>query len=426
MSIFIKNIRVIDPSCNRDEIADILIDNEKITRVAAGIDLQDKTCQVIDGAGLVAMPGLVDAHVHFRDPGQTYKEDIHTGALASAAGGYTSVVMMANTVPTIDRPEVLKDVLERGSKEDIHIYSAVNATKGMQGKEIVDYAPLKEMGAVMITDDGKPILDAKVFEEVCKKAKGFNLPLSLHEEDPKYISENGVNSGSAAEALGLTGSDREAETSIIDRDIKIASKTGVELCIQHISTKEGVELVRKAKKDGANIHAEATPHHFSLTDDAVAIHKTLAKMNPPLRKLEDMLAIREGLADGTIDMIATDHAPHSIEEKSKPFKDAPSGIIGLETALSLAITNLVGTDTLTLLELAKVMSLNVANLYNLAAGTLKEGANADIVIFDDKEEYTVPGTFASKSVNSPFIGTKLKGKIKYTICDGKIVYEERK
>lgn len=425
MSICIKNVRVIDPLYNRDEVADILINNGKIISVEKEINVNDD-CQIIDATNLVAMPGLVDAHVHFRDPGQTHKEDIHTGALSAAAGGYTSVVMMANTVPTIDCPEVLQDVLARGSKESIHIYSAVNATKGMQGKEIVDYVPLKEMGAVMITDDGKPILDEDVFRTVCIKAKEVELPLSLHEEDPKYISENGVNSGSAALGLGLTGSDRMAEISIIDRDIKIAKDAGVALCIQHISTKEGVDLVRKAKKEGANIHAEATPHHFSLTDDAVAIHETLAKMNPPLRKLDDMLAIRKGLADGTIDMIATDHAPHSVEEKSKPFKDAPSGIIGLETALSLAVTNLIDTKVLTLVELAKVMSLNVARLYNLPAGTLEEGANADIVIFDEQEEYTVPDKFASKSVNSPFVGTKLKGKIKYTICNGKIVYEERK
>lgn len=422
MDLLIKNIRIIDPGIDLDEIGDILVRNGTINKLGTGISCEN--AEIIDGTGLTAMPGLVDAHVHFRDPGQTHKEDIHTGALASAAGGYTSVVMMANTVPTIDCPEVLQDVLERGSKENIHIYSAVNATKGMQGKEIIDYAPLKKMGAAIITDDGKPILDEELFREICKKAREINLPLSLHEEDPKYISENGVNSGSAAAELGLTGSDRMAEISIIDRDIKIAKEEKVTLCIQHISTKEGVELVRCAKKAGADIHAEATPHHFSITDDAVKIHGTLAKMNPPLRKHEDMIAVREGLADGTIDMIATDHAPHSVIEKSKPFKEAPSGIIGLETALPLAITNLVDTGYLSMIDLAKVLSLNAAKLYSLPAGTLSEGANADIVIFDANEEFTVGKTFASKSVNSPFIGSKLKGKIKYTICDGKIVFKE--
>ena len=426
----IKNIRLIDPANKLDKICDIVIHGGKITQIREAGEASDtkewssvlEGNKVIDGNGLVAAPGFVDVHVHFRDPGQTHKEDIHTGALAAVAGGYTSVVMMANTVPTIDNAHVLSDVLERAKREPLHIYSCVNATKGMKGRDIVEIEPLIKMGAVGVTDDGKPILNEGIFRTVCMIASDFDVPLSLHEEDPQYIKENGVNSGTAAKKLGLTGSDRKAEISMIDRDIKIAERTCVKLSIQHISTKEGVELVRKAKKRGSSIYAEATPHHFSLTDDVVEKYGTLAKMNPPLRKKEDMLAIRKGLADGTIDMIATDHAPHSKEEKEKPFTQAPSGIIGLETALPLAITNLVNEKVLDLSKLVELMSLNPAKLYKLPAGSLSVGEPADIVIFDPDEDVVIK-EFKSKSSNSPFVGAHLKGKVRYTIVDGKIVYQ---
>lgn len=430
----IKNIRVINPSNDFDKICDVHIENGIIkaieeVKVAESISScteasADISSDIIDGTGLIAAPGLVDVHVHFRDPGQTHKEDIHTGAMASIAGGYTSVVMMANTVPTIDNSDTLKYVLEKGDKEPLHIYSCVNATMGMKGEEVVDYDKLIKEGAVGITDDGKPILDEKVVRNVFVSAAKLNVPVSLHEEDPKYISENGVNSGKAANGIGLTGSDRMAEISIIERDLKIASEEGVKLNIQHISTKEGVELVRAAKLSNSNIHAEATPHHFSLNDEAVGRFGTLAKMNPPLRSEEDRLAIIKGLRDGTIDIIATDHAPHSAEEKSKEFKDAPSGIIGLETALSLGITNLVNQGELSISKLFELMSLNPARLYGIDAGELAVGKHADIVIIKPDEEYVVK-TFQSKSFNSPFIGMKLCGKVKYTICDGNIVYSDK-
>ena len=419
--MIIKNVRLIDPANDLDCIRNILIEDGRIKRISESSIEEAADDMVIDGKGLIAAPGLVDVHIHFRDPGQTHKEDIHTGALAAAHGGYTSVVMMANTVPTIDCEEVLTDVLNRASQEKINIYSCVNASYGMKGETAVDPLPLKKLGAVGVTDDGKPILDEELFIEVCKKAKAANLPLSLHEEDPKYISENGVNSGEAAGNLGLTGSDRMAEISIIERDLKIAGELGVTLSIQHISTKEGVELVRKAKRSNPDIHAEATPHHFTLTDEAVSQYGTLAKMNPPLRKEDDMLAIRYGIQDGTIDMIATDHAPHSADEKNQEFTKAPSGIIGLETALSLAIMNLVDTGVIDYKRLIEVMSLNPARLYKLKAGDLSLGNQADIVIFDPDEEY-IAGDFYSKSSNSPFTGWKLKGRVKYTICHGEIVY----
>lgn len=420
--MIIKNIRVIDPANDLDDVCNIVIKDGKIDSITAS-DVIGADENIIDGSGLIAGPGLVDVHVHFRDPGQTHKEDIHSGAMASVAGGYTSVVMMANTVPTIDNEDTLRDVLTRGSSEPLHIYTCINATKEMKGAESYDYSLLKKQGAVGITDDGKPILDENVLREVFIKARELDLPVSLHEEDPKYISENGVNSGEAAENLGLKGSDRQAEITMVQRDLELAIETGVKLNIQHISTKEGVELVRKAKQKSLDIHAEATPHHFSLTDEAVAKYGTLAKMNPPLRKYDDMMAIRKALADGTIDIIATDHAPHSIEEKSLEFAKAPSGIIGLETALPLAITNLIGNDVIGYKKLFELMSLNPAVMYKLEAGTLSAGANADIVIFDPESEVVVPDKFYSKSVNTPFIGAKLKGKVKYTIVNGNIVYE---
>lgn len=424
--MIIYNVRVVDPANSIDDICDIEIADGKI----AAINKATKSpCTVgtddIDGTGLIAAPGFVDVHVHFRDPGQTHKETIHTGAMASIAGGYTSVVMMANTSPTIDCEDVLSDVLKRGANEPLHIYSCVNATYGMKGEKVCDYELLKKAGAVGITDDGKPILDANVMCQVLEQAEKVNLPVSLHEEDLQYISENGVNSGDVAMKIGLTGSDRMAEISMIDRDIKLASKYNVKLNIQHISTKEGVELVRQAKKSNPNIYAEATPHHFTLTDEAVLVHGTKAKMNPPLRKSEDRDAIRQGLADGTIDMIATDHAPHSVEEKNKPFAEAPSGIIGLETALPLAVTNLVNTGVIGYPRLVELMSLAPARLYGIQAGTLSTGVNADIAIFDPQEEYSIPETFNSKSVNTPFVSERVFGKVKYTIVNGNVVYKDK-
>lgn len=422
IAMVIKNIRVIDPSSSRDEISDIFIRNGMIVSkqdYESFGSLEDDTC--IDGTGLIAGPGLVDVHVHFRDPGQTYKEDIHTGAMAAVAGGFTSVVMMANTVPPIDSPEAVRDVLARAAKEALHIYTCATVTKEMKGSKLCDYESLVKAGAVGFTDDGKPILDedllAQAFDEISK----LNVPVSLHEEDPAYIAENGVNSGPAASNLGLTGSDRRAEYSIIERDLRIASKHPVRLNIQHISTSEGVEAVRRAKESMPDIHAEATPHHFTLTDSAVNEYGTLAKMNPPLRTAADREAIWEGLSDGTIDIIATDHAPHSLDEKSRDFKDAPSGITGLETSFLLAYSILYQKGILEYDRLFTLMSLAPAKLYGLDAGTLSEGAPADIMIFSP-DETTVYASSRSKSCNSPFLGKTLNGRIRYTIVDGNIVY----
>ena len=422
--MIIKNIRVIDPVNNIDEISDIYIWDKKIVSkedhaASAGESIPKDT--VIDGTGLIAGPGLVDVHVHFRDPGQTHKEDIHTGSLAAAAGGFTSVVMMANTVPPLDDPETIRSILARAAKEDIHIYTCANVTKGMKGEELCDYNALRTAGAVGFTDDGKPVMNETLLKNAFEQISKLGLPVSLHEEDPAYITENGVNSGDAAKALGLTGSDRRAEIAMIERDLAIASKSGVKLNIQHISTAEGVDLVRRAKRTDPNIHAEATPHHFTLTDAAVSEHGTLAKMNPPLRSEDDREAIWEGLSDGTIDIIATDHAPHSREEKSLDFVKAPSGIIGLETAFILAYQVLVQTDIIDIKKLFELMSTNPARLYGLPAGTLSVGACADIVIFspDQVTHYTAS---RSRSCNSPFLGKTIAGRIVYTIAGGNIIY----
>ena len=381
--------------------------------------------KIIDAKGCIVAPGLVDVHVHFRDPGLTYKEDIETGAKAALKGGFTSVVLMANTKPTVDNEETLAYVLEKGAKTDLHVHTCAAVTKGLSGKEMVDMDMLLAKGAVGFTDDGIPIMDEELLETAMKKAAELGVPVSLHEEDASLITNNGVNRGKASEHYGIGGSPREAEISLIERDLEVALRTGAILNVQHISSKEGVELVRQAKKrsDKGNIHAEATPHHFTLNEEAVIKHGTLAKMNPPLREEADRLAIIEGLKDGTIDIIATDHAPHSAEEKAKPITEAPSGIIGLETALSLGITNLVHTGELTMSELLAPMTCNPAKMYHLNAGTIEEGKPADIVIISADEEWTV-GDYESKSTNSPFTGMNLKGVVKYTIVDGKIVYTQ--
>ena len=379
---------------------------------------------MIDASGLVVAPGLVDVHVHFRDPGFTAKEDIDTGAASAVKGGYTSVVMMGNTDPRCDNPETLSYMLEKGSKTPLHIYVTCNATMGMKGEELTDIQRLHKSGAVGVTDDGLPIMDHGILTQVFLQAAMCGIPVSLHEEDPSLIENNGVNRGKASDHFGIGGSPKEAEYTLIRRDLQIAEGTGARVDIQHISTAEGVQAVREAREKGLDVHAEATPHHFTLTEDAVISHGTLAKMNPPLRTEADRLAIIKGLQDGTIDMIATDHAPHTGEEKALPITKAPSGIIGLETALGLGITELVDKGYITMMDLIRLMSFGPASVYNLDAGYIKEGGPADITLIDPEKEWTVEDDFASKAHNTPFIGWKLKGKAVMTIVSGNIAYKE--
>lgn len=419
--ILIKGGRVIDPERNLDQVMDVELEEGRIGRMGTFAD-EGTYEQVIDARGQVVAPGLVDVHVHFRDPGLTYKEDIQTGAAAAAAGGFTTVVCMANTKPVVDNVETLQYIIEEGKKTGIHVLADANVTVGMKGQELTDMEALKAAGAAGFTDDGIPMLDAGLVERAMKEAARLDMPLSFHEEHPAFIKNNGINHGEVSEKLGLYGSPSLAEDVLVARDCMIALHTGATVNIQHMSSEGAVKMVGLAKELGAKVAAEVTPHHFTLTEEAVLTHGALAKMNPPLRTEKDRQALIAGLKNGTIDIIATDHAPHSREEKGKPLAEAPSGIIGLETALALGITELVAKGHLTMAELMEKMSLNPARLYRLECGRLQEGAPADLVIFNEQETWTVEA-YRSKSVNSPFTGCRLQGKVKYTICSGKIVYE---
>lgn len=425
--ILIKNGRVIDPAKGTDDVMDMVIDGGKIKAIGHYPENGEYET-VIDASGLTVGPGLIDVHVHFRDPGLTYKEDIGTGAAAAKKGGFTTVVTMANTKPPVDSEETVRYVLEEGKKTGIHVLPAACVSVGMKGQELTDMDALKAAGAVGFTDDGIPLMDQKLVRQAMLKAKELDVPLSFHEEDPAFISENGIHAGEAAKALGIQGSPALAEDALVARDCMLALHTGASVNIQHISSVNSVRMVKLAKELGADVTAEVTPHHFTLTESAVLEHGAMAKMNPPLRTEKDRLGIIEGIRDGSIDMIATDHAPHSAEEKAvEPVWKAPSGIIGLETALALAVTNLVKPGHLTMVQLMEKMSLNPAKLYRFDKGSVAEGADADLVIFDENERWTVTeDDIASKSHNTPFIGAELYGRVKYTICGGRIVYEDKK
>ena len=446
----VKNGMVVDPEKLDMQPFDVVLDGGRI----AGIGFYEDNGSyetVVDATGCVVAPGLVDVHVHFRDPGLTYKEDIRTGAAAAAAGGYTTVVCMANTKPPVDNAETLRYVLEEGKKTGIHVLSAATVSVGMKGQELTDMRALAAAGAAGFTDDGSPLMNEALVREAMELAGELDVPLSFHEEDPAFIKNNGINHGAVSEKLGICGSPAVAEDSLAARDCMIAldvsrraqtrgnaggsagcplpadcvpAPGGAIANIQHISSRAAVEQVRLAKRLGARVCAEVTPHHFTLTEEAVLKYKAMAKMNPPLRTEEDRQALIAGLRDGTIDIIATDHAPHSAEEKTRALTEAPSGIIGLETALALGITELVRPGYLTLPELIAKMSLNPARLYRLDCGRMQTGAAADLVVFQPDETWTVE-KFRSRSANSPFTGRELCGKVKYTICGGRIVYRDR-
>ncbi len=420
--IVIKNGYVINPKSGFEGKADIVIKDEIVT--AIGSEEIPAEAEVIDATGLVVAPGLVDVHTHFRDPGFEYKEDIYTGAKAAAAGGYTTVIMMCNTKPTIDNVETLSYVLNKGKETGIRVESCGAVSLGLKGETLTNMDALAAAGAIGFTDDGIPLMDEEKLREAMEKTAALNMPISLHEEDASLITNNGVNRGKASDFYGIGGSPREAEISLIERDLQIALETGAIVNVQHISTKEGVELVRKAKSvPGNRVHAEATPHHIALTENAVIAKGTLAKVNPPIRTEEDRLAIIEGLKDGTIDIIATDHAPHAKEEKDKAITEAPSGMLGLEAALPLCIEKLVKEAGMPMMEVLDKLTAKPAAMYNIDRGDLRVGGPADLVIFNPDEKWTVTG-FQSKSQNSPFLGEELTGKVKYTICKGMVVYKD--
>ena len=417
----IKNVRILDPASATDITGDIGIENGKIA--AIGTVETKAEDQVLDGQGLVAAPGLVDTHVHFRDPGLTYKEDIYSGARAAAAGGFTSVVCMANTKPVADNADTVSYIVNKGKKTNIHVYATAAVTKAFDGKNLTDFRELLKAGAVGFTDDGIPIKDAKTVKAAMELAAELDVPISLHEEDPDLIQRPGVNQGKVSEKLNYGGAPARSEYEMVRRDCDLTLQTRAKTVIQHISSAESVEAVRQCWRKGGRIYGEVTPQHFSATEDLVLEKGALARVNPPLRTEADRQAIIEGLKDGTLNIIATDHAPHSREEKAKDIKDAPSGMIGLETSLALGITNLVETGELELIDLLEKMTINPAMLYHLNAGRITEGGPADLVLFDPDKKWTVEDHFYSKANNSPFIGMELTGKVQYTICGGKIVYQ---
>lgn len=431
MAILITNGTVVNPGGKSGKL-DVLIREGRIEAIGASL-LEDERLRLlmesdmamgefieINAIGQVIMPGLVDTHVHFRDPGQTWKEDIETGANAAKMGGFTSVVMMANTTPPIDDTETLDYVLKKGQSTGIKVYTCANVTREMAGTELTDMEALHEAGAVGFTDDGNALMDCELVCEAMLRAKNLGVPISFHEEDSKWVGIHGYNDEWISRQFGFKGAHRLAEISLINRDVNLALATGARICIQHISTAEGVEFVKAGKMRGGDIHAEATPHHFTLTEADVLTHGTLAKMNPPLRTSADRQRIIEGLQDGTIEIIATDHAPHTTKEKQKGITVAPSGIIGLETSLALSL-RLVHEGKLSMEQLVRLMSYNPARIYNLEAGVIEVGKSADITVVDPIKEWVVGCDFASKSQNSPFTGWTMRGRAEVVICDGQIV-----
>lgn len=420
--ILIKNGRVVDPASGIDEALDVVLEDGRI-KALGKFPKTEAYEEVIDAAGKIVAPGLVDIHVHFRDPGLTYKEDIVTGAAAAAAGGYTTVVCMANTKPVVDSVETLSDLRTRARELPVQVLNAAAVTKGLKGEELTDMRALRAAGAAGFTDDGIPIADTALLFEAMKRAKELDVPISLHEEDPALIASAGINQGAVSRQLGVGGAPALAEEALVARDCALALRAGARVNIQHLSSRVSVDIIRAMKGLGASVFAEVTPQHFSLTERAVVERGTLAKVNPPLREEADRYALIRGLKDGTIDFIATDHAPHSREEKERDLNQAPSGMIGLETALALGITNLVRKGHLTMLQLLEKMTVNPARFYKLGCGTLKVGGPADMVIFDERERWTVEAEdFRSKSRNSPFLGMELYGRVHYTICGGRVVF----
>lgn len=428
--IILKNGLVVDPATSFCEISDVAIVGEVVKELGKDLEiglLEEKygeKAEVIDCTGCIVGPGLVDVHVHFRDPGFEYKEDIESGAKAAARGGVTSVILMANTKPVVDNEDTLSYVLDKGAKTDIHVYSCASITKGLKGAELVDMEGLLAAGAAGFTDDGIPILSSDMVHKAMEESARLKTVLSFHEEDPAYISNNGVNNGSASEYFGIGGSNRKAEITMIERDIKIAQETGAIVNFQHVSTKEAVELIRAAKKgpNGENIHAEATPHHISMTEEDVKVYGTCAKMNPPLRTEEDRQAIILGIVDNTLDLIATDHAPHAAFEKEKDITEAPSGIIGIETSLSTSYNALVRAKKMDILQLFCKMSYNPSKLYKIDAGELAIDRTADIVVFDPNRTYIFEKSL-SKSFNSPLKNREIIGDVVTTISSGKVIYK---
>ncbi len=423
MGLLIKNGRVIDPANNIDDSLDILIDGIIIQKIAKGIKA-DNSVKIIDANGRIVTPGLIDIHTHLREPGLEYKETIRTGTMAAAAGGFTTICCMPNTNPVNDNRAITEFILSKAEKEGIVNVLPIGAiTKGSAGREISEIGDMVGAGCIAFSDDGKAIMDAEVMRRALEYVKAFDIPIISHCEDASLSHGGVMNEGFVSTTLGLRGIPKAAEEVMVARDIALAELTGSRLHIAHISTAGSVELVRAAKKRVIKVTCETCPHYFTLTEENVIGYNTNAKVNPPLRTPEDIKAIKAGLKDGTIDIIASDHAPHASHEKEIEFDYASFGMIGLETSLSL-ILNLVNEGVLTISDAISKTTINSARLLKLNKGTLKEGSGADLTIIDTDKEWVVDvNNFKSKSKNTPYAGWKMKGKAVMTIVRGKIVYE---
>jgi dihydroorotase len=432
--ILIKNGYVIDPAADREGYYDILIEDDLVKQIDRSIpeeefeEMADESERVrIDAAGKYVMPGFIDLHVHLREPGFEYKETIRTGALAAAAGGFTTICPMPNTKPTIDSADRIRFLKDKAAKEAvIHVLPIGSITLGQEGKVLADIASMAEAGAVALSEDGKSVMDSALYAKAMREAAKAGIPIFAHCED-KDLAANGVmNAGKRAEELGLTGISNAVEDIITARDILLAKKTGVRLHICHCSTVDSASFIGLAKEKGLPVTGEVCPHHFALSDEDIPADEANYKMNPPLRSPKDVQAVKEALRNDIIDVIATDHAPHGEEEKSGSMVNAPFGIVGLETAFSLTMTELVKPGVITLRQMVEKMSANPANILGIRRGCIEKGWVADLVIADPKKEYRIDKSkFYSKGRNTPFNQKKVVGRIEYTLAAGKIVYKAK-
>ena len=425
MSLLIKNGRVIDPESGLEKDLDILVENGIIKRIARNIQIKVDEGNTIDASNCIVLPGLIDMHSHFREPGREDIETIIGGSEVAAKSGFTTVCTMPNTNPVIDNLALVRFIILEAERGPINVHPIANITKGAEGKEITEMGELVKCGAVGFSDDGKPIMSSILMRRALEYAKMIDAPIITHSED-LTLSDGGImNEGYNSTLLGLKGIPKEAEEVMIARDVILAKLTKGKLHVAHISSAGSVEIIRRAKEEGVNVTCEATPHHFSLTDDAVKTHLSMAKMNPPLRTEKDRLSIIEGLRSGVIDAIATDHAPHLNNEKMQELEYAPFGIIGLETAVPLVITKLVNEHGFSYSEAFKKLTSNPAKILNIGGGELKENKIADITIINPKKKVLVDENFIiSKCKNTPFLGQELFGSVEFTICNGKIVYRK--
>ncbi|MXX70164.1 MAG: dihydroorotase [Gemmatimonadales bacterium] len=429
-SLLLAGGRVIDPSSGLDEVRDVLVRDGRIEAVEQGLTGPEGSPRV-EARGLVVAPGLIDVHVHLREPGAEHKETIRTGAQSAAAGGFTTIWAMPNTDPPLDDPAAVGFVREearrwaRKGEGGARVSPVAAASLGLAGEQMTEIGGLVEAGAVAVTDDGHPIHDPALMRRLLEYTQSFGIPVLQHAEDMALSAGGVMNEGAVATALGLRGIPNASEATIVARDIYLAELTGGHVHVQHVSTREAVELIRVARERGVRVSGEASPHHMALTEEAVRGYRTEAKMNPPLRSAADRLAVRQGLIDGVLECVATDHAPHHYEEKEREFDDAPFGIVGLETALAVCIGELVKPGDLPLFDLVERMSTAPARLMGIEGGTLRPGSRADIVLFDPEEEWTVdPASFRSKSRNTPFSGWEVTGRVKRTIVGGETRYRD--